>query len=222
MNTEQIIQERLKVLPQDIKQAITKTNLANKFANIAEKHGLHIDQNGNLQTETLLVMLGLEPTSDFVENLRQSLDISLNEARSIADDVNKEIFYSIRTSLEKIQLEEEEAEVVKENPIPTPPAPALDPKLVATPIYIPKTVPPTIQPTTVEQAGRFTIENPPVGTTQYNDKKINKDAVMKKIEDPEIVNPEQLLTTPVVSIPQVEVKKVESKPYAADPYRESI
>ncbi len=198
MNSEQIIKETLKTLPSDIRQAIANTDLAGEFKKIAEKHGLLLDQNGSLQTETLLVMIGLRPSSDFVDNLKKNLDISRNEATSIAEDVNKEIFYSIRQSLQQIQLEEHKEDEVE------------------------REVQPTLHTEDIEKAGKFTLENPPVGTTQYNEKKIDKEALLNKIQDPEIITADHLLTTPIAETLKVEEKKVESKSYTSDPYRESI
>ena len=100
----------------------------------------------------------------------------------------------------------------------------------------------------IEQAGRFTVDKPPVGmggTSQYKETNINKEAVLSKIEDPEtpvgkpIPMVDHLLTTPVSNPVQVETKKAlvetlaptatpaitptpKAKSYSADPYREQI
>lgn len=253
METEQIIKERLKVIPDKIKQAIKSTDLAGKFTKIADKHGLHIDQNGSLQTETLLVMLGLESTDDFIENIQRELDISRNEAVSITQDVNLEILNSIKDSLQEIQEENEEEEREESKESSTTPAPT-QPKVPISNPVIPSTTPITpIVPKTVESAGKFTIEKPPVGMApQYNKTPVNKDVVLKAIEDPERelpaptidhllsnpvtsstqpVSPVPVQTTPApTSIPQTPKvtptpapqPKVEKKPYSSDPYREPI
>ncbi|MDO8430480.1 MAG: hypothetical protein Q7S72_00610 [Candidatus Taylorbacteria bacterium] len=230
MDTQQIIKEILKILPEKIKQAIKNTDLASKFDMIAGKHGLHLDQNNTLQTETLLVMIGLEPTKDFVGNLEKNLEVSRNEALSLVDDINKEIFYSIRETLEEIQSVDEET---PQPPTPVPPPPIPRPPLsnpapsIQTPYKNPinATPPPTIVRPTLEQAGRFTIEKPPVGMggSQYNTN-INKENVLKGIEDKETKMIDHLLTTPVNSTQKVEVQKpvVENKPYSTDPYREEL
>jgi hypothetical protein len=94
--------------------------------------------------------------------------------------------------------------------------------------------------TPIEKAGRFTIDNPPVGmgsTPQYKETNINKEAVLSKIEDPAtpvekpIPMVDHLLTTPVSNPVQIETKKAsvetptpapKAKSYSADPYREQI
>jgi hypothetical protein len=63
---------------------------------------------------------------------------------------------------------------------------------------------------------------------QYKEREINKENVLKGIEDPTISMVDHLLTTPVNTVSGIEVKKpvekvvVEKKPYTTDPYREQI
>jgi hypothetical protein len=102
-NTEQIIKEQLVKLPEDVRKAISSVDLRDKIKKIAEKHHLHIDQAGDLETETVLVMLGLEPTDDYKRNIKKALQISDTPAHAITFDVNKEIFMPIRESLKKAQ-----------------------------------------------------------------------------------------------------------------------
>lgn len=230
MDTQDIIKNRLSQLPEDIQRAIKDGDLASKFDSVAEKNNLKIDQNGNLQTETLLVMLGLESNSDYIDNVQKSLEISRSEAINITKDVNELILSPIRDSLRAIQEVHSELEaqppenVVTPSPIPTPPTP------------------PT--PITLEQAGQFTIEPKPVPSTSnlYRDNGLNREDILKSIEDAQMPKPaepvqeskvnlvDHLLTTPKVNVQKVEEKQVvvDKKPdqapksYAADPYREQI
>lgn len=261
MDTKQIIKNAYEELPSDMKLAIQNTDLSNKFNLISDKYNLHIDQTGNLQTETLLVMLGLETTSDFVANLQRELEIEETEAKSIAQDINMEIFSGIKTSLREINDEiirsENKVNSVETynqipltptpqppsppptpTPKPTQPPPPQTPKPITQPqptnpkptFVVPKPVE-TVGTTPIEQAGRFTIEKPPVGVSNESQNKnftMNKDAVLKGIEDPEVNMIDHLLTTPVSTAEKVEAKKpiiqkpIESKPPGVDPYREPI
>lgn len=223
MDIQEIIKNRYQQLPADIKEAIRSNDLAGKFSAIAEKHGLHIDQNGALQTETLLVMLGLEPTVDYVNNIQRNLDVSRNEALSIAEDVNNEILNSIKNSLRTMQ-EGGETEEMPVETIPTPPA-----NLPIAPA-VPNNA-------SLEKAGQFTVEkNPLSASPQYKEDNIDKEALLKSIEDkPELpATPmiDHLLTTHVNTPEKIEVREVkaqpiekkaeEKKPYTADPYREQF
>ncbi len=231
MDIQQIIKDRYKELPANIQQAITNTDLAPKFELIANKHGLHIDQNGALQTETILVMLGLETTDDYIDNVKKALEISRNQAIEIAKDVNTEILDSIRDSLRKIQTQDEQ-EANAQGTI-TPVATASS---APTPAQLNQMI------SSVEKAGDFKIENtePQSSSPQYKEENINRDELLKGIEDPPTVVAQSvssdapiplvdhLLTTPVSSPQVTEVRKVETakleekKVYGTDPYRESI
>ena len=206
MDIQEIIKQRYQELPEDIKRAIKSTDLATKFKNIADKHSLHIDQNGTLQTETILVMLGLEPTEDYVENIQRNVEVSRTEALSVAEDVNSEILDKIKNSLRSFQ---EQSEIEETPTIETPP-------------------PPNESLSSLERAGQFTIEKPPTSSSSplYKEENLNKEAILKGIEDPAISMIDHLLTTPVQNTAKVEEKKpektVEKKPYTSDPYREQI
>lgn len=262
MDTQQIIKDRLQVIPEDIRTAIKSVDLAGKFEEIANKHGLHIDQNGNLQTETLLVMIGLEPTKDFVDNIHKELEVSMQEAQSIANDVNDQIFKNIRLSLRKmseeageeyIEIDNNSSSIRIQNPtsVNTTPTPPQPPKPVfnrnpvintnpvvsnpqtqpAAPVQMPITQKPveTIGSTPLEKAGRFTLENPPIGVPNYTQVPVNKSEALKGIEDLEANMVDHLLSSPVKNTENVEVKKplipkpvIDNQPYKADPYREQI
>ena len=237
MDIQQTIKDRYKSLPADIKEAIKSNDLAGKFNLIAEKHSLHVDQNGALQTETLLVMLGLESTHDYLGNIQKELDISRDEALSIAIDINSQILDPIKDSLRIMQ----EGEGIDE--------PVYQSKPV-TPANLPTPTPAQPVPSFVglEKAGQFTIEKPTQASSspQYKEENINKEALLKSIEDKPApataaVAPmiDHLLTAHVNSSEKIEVKEVpvapvvekkpeenkvveQKKPYSVDPYREQF
>ncbi len=106
--TQKIIEEQMKKLPADVKEAIISVDYQTKLAEIAKRHRLLIDQTGKLEMETTLVMIGLEPLSDYIDNLQTELDIPITRAQEIAVNVNEAIFKPIRSSLEAMETVEEE------------------------------------------------------------------------------------------------------------------
>lgn len=118
MNQEsnKIIIERFKVLPKSIQDALLSADLPEKLTKITEKYHLRVDQAGALETETHLVMLGLEPPADFAKNVEKEVGISAEVTRRIADDVRADIFLSIRESLKQIQPQEELGEESEQIP----------------------------------------------------------------------------------------------------------
>ncbi len=101
INTK-IIAEQFNKLPENIQTAIVSAEYKNKLAAISKRHSLLIDQAGDLEIETTLTMIGLQPLSDFVLNLQSRLEIDLVEAKEIAMDVSENIFKPIRESLRVI------------------------------------------------------------------------------------------------------------------------
>lgn len=106
-------------LPDDVREAISSTDSATALEKIGQKHKLHIDQAGELGTQTGLVMLGVLPPRDFVGALADKLRVTPEVARSIANDINSEIFSPIRESLKRIHHLEFSAEETKPAPAET-------------------------------------------------------------------------------------------------------
>lgn len=220
MDIEQIIKERYQELPTDIQRAIQSNDLAGKFDLIAQKHNLHVDQNGSLQTETVLVMLGLESSKKYVSNLERELEISHEKALAISEDVNREILMSIRDSLRKMEEGQEKEEDTHQ----------------------PESINKEQTLSTIEQVGQFTLERNPQSTSpQYKEQGISKDNLLAHIEDKEHHNPitltDHLLSTPVINAekkvevkveivpkeePQKKIPVPEVKKYTSDPYREPL
>ncbi len=101
--TQQLIKKNFELLPREIQDAITGGNLPEKFAKISKKYALTIEQAGDIQTETMLVMLGLESSNNLISNLSDNVEIPRETARDIAGDINTDIIGSIRESLQKLE-----------------------------------------------------------------------------------------------------------------------
>ncbi|MEK7213813.1 MAG: hypothetical protein AAB637_01725, partial [Patescibacteria group bacterium] len=89
----------------------------------------------------------------------------------------------------------------------------------------PPSTPPINLPTSsglsdLEKAGEFTIEDDrmPSSSSQYKEMNVNKDEILKKIEETPNTFVDHMLNTPV-SNPQ---QKEEKKPNIVDPYREEV
>lgn len=106
---------------------------------------------------------------------------------------------------------------------PTPsPTPTTPPVFVAKTIAIPKPEPipqPTIIPKTVEEAGRFTIERPPVGMPQYKETEIKKDVILGMIEDKEEIKTPTPIT---ISTPSYIPEKPVINPQQSKPIQNTV
>ncbi len=99
------IQERFEKLPEEVQKAVTSSDVNAKIEAIGKKYQLHVDQLGELVDEVGLVMLGLQKSSFFTEDLCSRLSISRDVARSIGSDINEDIFSLIKAHLMEMNRE---------------------------------------------------------------------------------------------------------------------
>jgi hypothetical protein len=111
--TEKTIKDRLEQLPQIVQDAILHSGWQEKIQGMAKRYSLHVDQTGDLQLETFMVMLGLDDPENFSTNLVANLGLSKLIADQLSMEVNDMIFKPIRIELQKLQATEENNE---ENP----------------------------------------------------------------------------------------------------------
>jgi len=212
---------RYNKLPSDLKEIIISVESFEKIQEIGKKYSLMLDDISELNDEINLLILGLTKQNDFVRNIAKRLEINDDMAYKISEDVNSEILDSIRDSLRELQeKEEQDTTEVEETPkIQIPPTqPIQSEKVIAD----------------IERIGQFTLEKTiPSSSQQYNDTNLNREEILKSIEDKpkeedHIPLVDHLLTTPIKSPQIIENKIVEEKKpeqkksYGADPYREQI
>ena len=112
--TQPQLRELYSKLPQDLKDAIFGVDAADAIESIGKKYSLLIDKIGILAEEIGSVMLGLTHPKDFISNLAKRLQVDQITAKSVARDVNEQIFKKVRESLMKIHgLGETPAETPK-------------------------------------------------------------------------------------------------------------
>ncbi|MBU6426666.1 hypothetical protein KGQ27_00265 [Patescibacteria group bacterium] len=101
--TSEEIQNQFEKLPAEVREAITSTEMNDKIEAVAKKHGLLIDQTGELVDEVGLVMLGLARSADFTSHMASRCSIDRKTALEIATDINSEVFNPIRQHLQKME-----------------------------------------------------------------------------------------------------------------------
>lgn len=109
-STEQL-QGAFEKLPKELQEAISSTEIHQKILGIGQKHGLHIDQIGQLVDQIGLVMLGLERSSDFVRDASARMSISTKDAQAIANDINADIFSAIKSSMRDIEQRDKQERI---------------------------------------------------------------------------------------------------------------
>ena len=112
--TDQQIAQMYDELPEDLKDAIFSIDTTSVVNMIGRKHSLAIDKIGDLANETGMVMLGVTHPNDFIGNLADRLEVDKEKARTIAQEINEQIFKKVRDSLRKIHNMREEGEEEQE------------------------------------------------------------------------------------------------------------
>jgi len=105
----QDLKKQFAALPVEVQKAISDVNLPIKLQEIVKNNKLMIDQAGGLETETILVLFGLESLENYVDNLVENVGFSRIQASIIAHDVNESVFKNIRENLKKMNDEMLEA-----------------------------------------------------------------------------------------------------------------
>jgi len=111
---QQQLKNQFQSLPPEVQQAILTIDLSGKLQEVVKNNKLMIDQAGALETETTLVLFGLEPLENYVKNLQENIGLSSIQASVIAHDVNELIFKGIREILKNIN-----SQILEKENIPT-------------------------------------------------------------------------------------------------------
>lgn len=110
MNITPKLYDLFRKLPADVAEAYTSVDYAKTITEIAQKYHLHVDQEGVLDGETYRLMLGLTHPNEFVEKIKNAVNVPPETAKQIAEDINARIFRPIRLSLMKIHKMADENE----------------------------------------------------------------------------------------------------------------
>lgn len=107
---QQILKTQYDKLSVKLRDFVVDTYWTNTVSNIATKFNLIGDRSKMLENEVLFVLIDLEPKNDFVENVKNELEVDSNMAGWIAEDVEKNIFSKVTNELNTIggQIEENE------------------------------------------------------------------------------------------------------------------
>ena len=121
--SKELVQEKMRNLPRDLRDIIFSEDMVTKMKAVAKHYGISIEQLGGLDTATNDVILGIVHPKDYINELSKNLNIDTDVARSIAKEINEQIFAPLRESLKSVHDIKEAGTA----PQPTP-QPALAPK----------------------------------------------------------------------------------------------
>jgi len=113
--TKALLKEKFDALPSTVQEAILGTRVSEAVQAIGKKRSLLIDQVGSLETEVMLLLVGLSDTEEFPDNLRENLEVSSSQAEEITGDVNDMILEPIRQRMLEATEEEDETTLTRES-----------------------------------------------------------------------------------------------------------
>ncbi len=94
-----IIEKQISIMPPKVREALLHIDSSKYIQALAAKHQLRVDQGGVLEEEAMLIMLGLESPSMFMNNLVHRGRIPPSVASAIVADINRDVFEKIRHDL---------------------------------------------------------------------------------------------------------------------------
>jgi len=94
-------------LPEDFKTAIQTSEYDKSLATISQDHKLHIDQSSKLETLLAGLIFGEVRGESIVSEIEEKLNVSNEEAKTIAIQMNNLIIEPIKENLKKIQSKED-------------------------------------------------------------------------------------------------------------------
>jgi restriction endonuclease len=229
--SQKIIEEQMKKLPEDVKQAIISVDYKTRLQEITQRQKLLIDKAWKLEMETTLVMIGLEPITDYIDNLQREMELPLVRAREVAMDVDEHIFKPIRVSLQKMNEELKSAEEKVPNGATASEEIDLDRNQVLNEIENPgmirdgnqsmnfkPEVPKQAKTTTIEIKPAQEIETVPGQGVKDVARSTDMDILTAKMTGATTTSQQIINTKPESKLP--EIKK---RPFSGvDPYREEI
>src|SRR3989344_2852727 len=237
--TPEQLREKMKTLPEDLREAFFSEEVTNVIIKTAKNYGLHVDQYGILGGEVYGIIFGLSHPKDFIINLTNRVGVEKEIAKKIAEDINLQIFQKIRLSLKKIHNITDEAQKALAKP------PEIHENKVAQHIkpeeLKPLEIRPVPQPIKIgpepkinyESSAPSTQKEPNMNKTGEEETKEKIFNVMPKITDMETIRQQ---TEKKEAIKKAEEKRREVKmptlpkpptppasvPHKEDPYREEF
>lgn len=100
-DAEEELDNRFTTLPPEVQGAIRKINYHGTLANIAEEQKIALPQMVILETITTNVMLGIIKGNEFEKSIKESLKLSDEKTKEVADVVTKRILNEIRGEMKE-------------------------------------------------------------------------------------------------------------------------
>lgn len=115
MNREEILKEQWEKVPRDIKTAVLSPDLEKNLETILTSNNLPLYKMKSLENETILLMIGMSGTDDYIEEVGKIFSLSEDMVEKILTDVDRLILAPIKDSLIEFTDKENSAELVEKD-----------------------------------------------------------------------------------------------------------
>ncbi len=103
--TQKLIDEQFKILPEALQRAITLTPWRNTVYDLAKLNNLDSNKTEKLETEVMLVVYGFESQNDLVKNITDNLPTDITRAKLLVEKIDEQILSEILSQANKIESE---------------------------------------------------------------------------------------------------------------------
>lgn len=117
MDYKEIIKERIKILPEQLRAFVVDENWRREAEKIGKQFNLSEEKYTPFENEVFLVLSCFEPRADFAENIKRELEIDSNMAGWVDEEVNKSIFIRVSDEINAMRQSEEVNETPPQNNI---------------------------------------------------------------------------------------------------------
>jgi hypothetical protein len=101
MNYKETIKERVKILPEELKDFVLEETWRDDAKKIGNEFDLDEESYASFENEIFFVLTLFEPKSDFVENIQREPKIDAETSKLLGEDVERYIFSSVSNILNK-------------------------------------------------------------------------------------------------------------------------
>ena len=109
-NTQNLIKEKMDSLPPEFKKALASIEWGKIVQEIGKKNNIHVDKIGDLQTETMMLLMGVTHPGDYQAEVEKALGLPEGGGVGILNDINEKILLPIRKKVMEATGEKEEVE----------------------------------------------------------------------------------------------------------------
>src|SRR3989344_9586346 len=103
-NLEESVAQVMRTLPPIIRNYLSTGKYTTVARILTTRYGLRIDQAGVLERELMLLLMGIETPSEFVQALIEEARLDKKIVDSIVQDANEQIFIPLRAEEPRIGM----------------------------------------------------------------------------------------------------------------------